>query len=77
MRVMTNSRDERGRFSATVTDEEIKTALRDHGPLGTQEVADRLDIGYDAAYKRLKQLRSNGEVESRRVGNAHLWVSQS
>jgi DNA-binding IscR family transcriptional regulator len=43
------------------------------GMAGTQAVADRVGCSYELAYKRLNELKDAGQIESKRVGNAHLW----
>lgn len=68
-----NRDDESGQYSETYPREAFTDALGELGAAGTQEVADNLGCSYELAYKRLREMENDGEVESRRVGNARLW----
>ena len=76
MPVMAGPDDERekrdGRFE--YTDRDFLDAIRAEGGMcGTQDVADRVECSYEAAYKRLRALEDEGRVNCDRVGNARLW----
>ena len=67
--------DETGRYTAEYPSELFVTAIRDLGGNGgTQEIADEVGCLYDTAYKKLRALEDSGEVTSRKVGNARLWM---
>lgn len=73
---MDRERDERGKFSETVADEELITAFESTGllVLTATEIADDLPIRRRAVTHRLKQLREEGLVDSREVGgSAVVW----
>ena len=66
-------RNEGGRFEPTFTDEEIIAIIREHEPASTREVADELGISRQGADYRLRQLRSDGIVSSKKVGGSLAW----
>jgi Mn-dependent DtxR family transcriptional regulator len=66
-------RDERGRFAAKYTKEEVLTAIRKHEPAATSEVADELGIKRPSADYRLRQLESEGMVTNKKIGNSLAW----
>lgn len=70
-----DERDEdTGEFTETFSDHEILEALdRLSGAASTQEVADEVGCAYRTAYQKLTELEEEGEIESRKVGNARLW----
>lgn len=75
-RNMDAERDERGRFSDTVSDDEILEILTasDAPVLTASDIADELPIRRRAVILRLKQFREDGVVESRKVGgSAVVW----
>jgi len=68
-----SERDERGRFSAKHTDDEVLAAVRKHEPAGTSEVAEELGIKRPSADYRLRQLEEEEKVESKKIGNSLAW----
>lgn len=62
-----------GRFSEVYTDEDFLTTLDELGQAATSEVADSLGCSREHAYRRLRDLEDQGDVESRTVGRAKLW----
>jgi len=69
----TSERDERGRFSAKHTDDEVVAAVRKHEPAATSEVADELEIKRPSADYRLRQLQDEGTVKSKKIGTSLAW----
>lgn len=54
--------------------EDFIDAIRYHdGPPTTAQIAEAVSCEHDTAYKRLKQLRENNRVSSRKVGNTLIW----
>ena len=70
---MKNSGSDTGEFTPTHSDSDLLQFLESEGKAGTRTVADRFDYKQPTAYRRLRQLEQQGEVESERVGNALLW----
>lgn len=71
---VTKQRDsDSGKFTETYSDDEILAFLREEGPTGTADVADRFDYEQPSAYRRLRRLQEDGEIQSQKVGNAMLW----
>lgn len=68
-----SERDERGRFAARHTDEDVLAAVREHEPAGTQEVADVLGIERQSADYRLRRLQDAGAVASKKIGGSLAW----
>ena len=68
-------RDESGHFQEVYTDEAILDAVRENEPASTAEVADA--VGYSqrsSAEYRLKKLRQEGHVMSKKVGRELVWM---
>lgn len=70
-------RNERGQVIETFPPEDVIEVLAEIGPAGTREVSDRLGSAYETAYKKLRALEDDGQVTSRKVGNARLWFVQN
>lgn len=68
-------RDDHGRFSATHSDAEVVAAVRAHEPAATSEVADELDMARQSADYRLRQLREDGRVASKKIGASLVWFT--
>jgi DNA-binding Lrp family transcriptional regulator len=66
-------RDEEGRFSASVSDEELLDAVAANAPAATAAVADAVDLTRQAADHRLRRLREAGRVESVEIGGSLAW----
>lgn len=66
--------DESGEYVATYPDEAFLRAVDTLGPAaGTQAIAEKVECNRDTAYRRLRALEADGELESRKVGMARLW----
>jgi DNA-binding Lrp family transcriptional regulator len=66
-------RDDEGRFSASVSDEEVVDAVARAAPVGTSAVAKELGITRQAADYRLRRLREAGRVEADTIGGSLAW----
>lgn len=64
---------ESGKFTQVYDDEDFLDALDELGQAGTAEVAETVGCGEKLAYRRLRALDGDGQVESRTIGNAKLW----
>lgn len=73
-RMAGDDRDDEGRYTQTYSDEAFLDAITELDVTSTQNVADEVGCSYDLAYRRLKQLRAEGRVESREVRNAFVWL---
>ena len=73
--VMPKDRDEKsGKYTETYPPEAFIEALKSlSGAAGTQEVANEVGCAYRTAFAKLSDLEDEGEVTSKRVGNARLW----
>lgn len=57
-----------------ISDENIIRLLeRAEWPLSTSEVGDKFGVTPQGAYKRLRNLREEGEVEKRKTPSTALW----
>ena len=66
--------DKSGRFTEKYPKEAFLNAIDNlGGAAGTQEIADQVGSNYNTTYSKLQKLEDEGEVESRKVANAHLW----
>ena len=72
---MPKDRDEEtGKYTETYLPNEFISVLESlDGAAGTQEVANELGCAYRTAHAKLTELEENGEITSRKVGNAKLW----
>jgi len=72
---MADRDDDSGRYSETYPPSDFIDALDSlGGSAGTQEVADAVGCKYRTANAKLHDLEDNGEITSRKVGNAYLWM---
>lgn len=62
-----------GRFSEVYSDEDFLSVLAERGQAATSEIADTLGCSREHAYRRLRDLKDYGSVESRTVGGSKLW----
>lgn len=67
-------RDSTGRFKPEVPDAEIIEAVRENEPAGTSEVGDTVGVARQNADYRLRQLRNEGRVESKKIGQSLVWM---
>ena len=68
------SRNATGEFTETYPAAEFLTAVRDRAPAATKEVADGVGCTRQNADYRLRQLRADGEVRSKKVGTSLVWL---
>lgn len=71
---MPRQRNEKGQVVESYPVADVLEALHEIGPAGTREVSDELGSSYETAYKKLRALEDNGQVTSRKVANARLWM---
>lgn len=75
--VMADRDDESGRYTETYPLSDFLDALDDlGGAAGTQEVADAVGCKYRTANAKLHELEDDGEIASKKVGNAYLWMTE-
>jgi hypothetical protein len=68
-------RDDSGKYTETYPLAEFIDALEAlGGSAGTQEVADAVGCKYRTANAKLHELKEEGRVDARKVGNAYLWM---
>lgn len=66
---------ETGRFTDRYPPDAFVEAVRETDDVaGTQDVAERVGVGYDTAYKKLRRLEAEDRIRSRKVGNARVWL---
>ena len=68
-----DNRDDEGRYTETYPDKAFLAAVNKLDVASTQNVANNVGCSYDLAYRRLKSLEKEGEVETQEVRNAFLW----
>ena len=66
-------RDTTGRYSRSVDDGDVMAAVRAHDPAATSEIADEVGITRQGADRRLRDLREQGEVSSKKIGASLVW----
>ena len=68
------TRDEStGQFAGEVTDGDVVAAVRAHDPAATSEIGDELGVSRQAADRRLRRLRDDGRVSSKKIGASLVW----
>jgi DNA invertase Pin-like site-specific DNA recombinase len=70
---MARSQSNRGE----VTDDELKEAVKDLIPAGTQEIADRVGLTRQAVDYRLRKIEDRYEnpwVWSKKIGPTKIWI---
>jgi hypothetical protein len=72
---MGKGRNTDGRFTPEHTDAEILAAVRAHEPAATSEVAGELDMTRQGADRRLRLLRDDGQVNSKKIGASLVWFA--
>lgn len=65
---------ETGQYVATVSDDEILEAVREHEPAGTAEVGDVVGLARQNADYRLRKLAEEDRVIKKMVGNSLVWL---
>jgi CRP-like cAMP-binding protein len=75
VQVMADRDGDSGKYTETYTLDEFVDALEAlGGSAGTQDVADEVGCKYRTANAKLHELEERGEISSRKVGNAYLWM---
>lgn len=62
-----------GRFTEEYPRESFLQALSELGAAGTTDISDHVGCDRRTAYLKLQTLEEEGDVESKKVGNALLW----
>lgn len=70
---MEKDRNHEGRFTQQHTDEDVLAAVRAHEPAATSEVGNELGIARQSADYRLRKLRDEGRVNSKKIGASLVW----
>jgi len=72
---MEKDRDTDGQFKSGTSDAEILAAVRAHEPAATSEVAGEVDMTRQGADQRLRRLRDDGQVNSKKIGASLVWFA--
>jgi DNA-binding Lrp family transcriptional regulator len=72
---MVEDRGTDGRFTPEHTDEDVLAAVRAHEPAATSEVGDELGMTRQGADRRLRRLRDEGRVNSKKIGASLVWFA--
>jgi predicted transcriptional regulator len=67
-------RDESGQYTAVYTDNDFLSAVSEHEPASTNEVANAVGCVHQNADYRLRQLEERDEVRSKKVGRELVWM---
>ncbi|MBI5061726.1 MAG: hypothetical protein HZB67_05435 [Candidatus Aenigmarchaeota archaeon] len=51
----------------------ILELLKDHKIMATNEICQKLDMGYYTALKYLEELKRENKLKVRKVGNRNIW----
>ncbi len=62
-----------GQFTGEVTADDVVAAVRAHDPAATSEIGDELGVSRQAADRRLRRLRDDGRVSSKKIGASLVW----
>lgn len=67
--------DDTGRFTETYPREDFLNAIREEGGMaGTTDIAERVGVIRETAYKKLQRMEDENEVESKKIGNSLVWT---
>ena len=67
---------ESGKYTTTYPDSTFLDVIDDlDGMASTSEVAAEVGCSHRTAYTRLQSIEEDGDIESRKVGNALVWIS--
>lgn len=75
--VAMRERNSDGRFTLEHSDAEVLAAVRAHSPAATSEVASELGMTRQGADRRLRQLREEGRVASKKIAASLVWFVPS
>lgn len=71
---MGRTRDESGRYTDSVSLEEVLELFPDTEPRTTSEIAEELDVAQKTAYNKLEALRERGDIRKKKIGGlAVVW----
>lgn len=70
-------RNAEGRYTPDHSDADVLAAVRAHEPAATSEVGDELGISRQGADRRLRQLREESRVASKKIGASLVWFDAS
>lgn len=73
---MDREREESGEYAPTVSDGEVLEAVDRNEPAATSEVAEELGVVRQAADYRLRQLREQARVRSKKIGASLVWFRE-
>ncbi len=62
-----------GKFTEEYPREEFISTLEELGSAGTTDISNQIGCDRRTAYLKLKSLEEEGEIKSKKVGNALLW----
>ena len=62
-----------GKFTEEYPREEFISSLEELGSAGTTDISNQIGCDRRTAYLKLKSLEEEGEIKSKKVGNALLW----
>jgi len=62
-----------GRYTTEFPLSDFIEAVEEMGLASTQDVADEVECSYDLAYRRLKELQQESEIEGKKIGNTYHW----
>lgn len=67
-------RDNRsGRYTTEFKPEAFVEAVQKLESCSTHDVADEVGCSYNLAYRRLKKLAEEGNIEGNKIGNTYVW----
>lgn len=73
---MPSDRDEEsGKFTQQYESEAFLKAVSSINNATTSRIADEVGCSYDLAYRRLKSLEEENEVEREEVGGSFIWLA--
>jgi predicted ArsR family transcriptional regulator len=71
---MGRERDQKGRYSETVSPGQVLDLFTDTEPRTTREVAEALDVAQKTAYNKLEILRERDDIRKKNIGGlAVVW----
>lgn len=72
--MMDDERTGEGKFTEQYPRSSFIEAIDSLSVASTQKVADEVGCSYDLAYRKLKQLEEEGEIDHEEVGGSFVWL---
>lgn len=70
---MTPRDEDTGQYTPEYSDSELVAYIREHGPVGTQDIASAFSYSRSSVYRRLRKLDDNDKITGTMIGGSKAW----